>query len=69
MKLQGCEFVVHFQCLPKPITNLDELPGGRDADFYCPYCKNDEIDIIGAGKLKSVFFNWYFFSNNPMSST
>ena len=61
MKLQGCEFVVHFQCLPKPITSLDELPGGRDAEFYCPYCKNDESDIIGAGKLKSIFFDWSFF--------
>ena len=57
LKLQECEFVTHFQCLPEPITSLDELPGGKDADFYCPYCKNDESDIIGAGKLKSIFFD------------
>ena len=44
--------MIHFQCLPEPITSLDELPGGKDADFYCPHCKNDENEIVGAGKLK-----------------
>merc|ERR1712166_688689 len=34
---EECEFVIHFQCLPEPITSLDELPGGKDADFYCPH--------------------------------
>lgn len=56
LKLQECEFVTHFQCLPEPITSLDELPGGKDADFYCPHCKNDESEIVGAGKLKRYLF-------------
>jgi hypothetical protein len=52
LKLQECEFLIHFQCLPEPITSLDELPGGKDADFYCPHCKNDESEIVREGKLK-----------------
>ena len=47
--LQECEFLIHFGCLPEPIESLDELPGGADADFYCPDCKRDESEIVGAG--------------------
>ena len=67
LKLQGCEFMVHFQCLPEPISSLDELPGGEDADFYCPYCKNDESDIIGAGKLEKYIFDCELCSRSPKS--
>merc|ERR1719219_2695047 len=43
---EECEFVIHFGCLPEPIESLDDLPGGRDADFYCPLCKNSAEEIV-----------------------
>ena len=54
LKLQECEYLIHFQCLPEPITSLDQLPGGEDDDFYCPGCKIDKSEIVGAGKLKII---------------
>ena len=43
---EKCQFYIHFECLPHPIESLEELPGGPDADFFCPSCSDDNLKEI-----------------------
>lgn len=41
---EECQYVTHMDCLDPP---LDKIP---EEDFYCPWCKNDENEIVKAGQ-------------------
>ena len=58
-------YFIHFECLPDPIESLDELPGGADADFYCPDCSNSSLGPLE--KLKDQDGGYIDISDNDES--
>ena len=64
---ESCQYFLHFQCLPNPINSLDELPGGPNADFYCPDCRNDSLFKKYVGTLPSEEGKGLDIDGNPES--